>query len=398
MRLRRYLEVLRTPGVARVALFALIGRLPFGTLPLSILLLMRQEHYEYGQIGAVLAAESLAVAVTAVIAARLIDRLGQTAVLLVTGAVTGVVICGQALAISEGAPVALVVALATVQGAVIPPVSPSIRVLWKELVPEERLETAYAFDSVALELAFIVGPLIAAGLAAAWNPVAGVLLCAALYSVAAFGFATAPASRAWKPAENVERTRAGALGASGIRVLVLVAVLAAISFGGLEVALTAFAEDEGSRGAVGPLITVWALGSVVGGLAYGARTWKSPPPRRFLALSALLALANVPLPFAETVAMMGLFLFFTGLALAPLGATEYALIADLAPGGTVTEAYSWLIAANTTGAAAGAFLAGIVIDHASLDWALAIAPITCGLGLLAALAGRRMLASSPAAV
>jgi predicted MFS family arabinose efflux permease len=136
----------------------------------------------------------------------------------------------------------------------------------------------------------------------------------------------------------------------------------------------------------------------VGGLAYGARTWKSPPPRRFLALSALLALANVPLPFAETVAVMGLFLFFTGLALAPLGATEYALIADLAPGGTVTEAYSWLIAANTAGAAAGAFLAGIVIDHASLDWALAIAPITCALGLLAALAGRRTLASSPAAV
>ena len=30
---------------------------------------------------------------------------------------------------------------------------------------------------------------------------------------------------------------------------------------------------EGSRGAVGPLITVWALGSVIGGLWYGARIW-----------------------------------------------------------------------------------------------------------------------------
>jgi len=66
--LRGYLEVLRTPGVARVASFALLGRLPFGTLPLSILLLMRREHYDYGQIGAVLAAEALAVAATAVVA------------------------------------------------------------------------------------------------------------------------------------------------------------------------------------------------------------------------------------------------------------------------------------------------------------------------------------------
>jgi hypothetical protein len=72
-----------------------------------------------------------------------------------------------------------------------------MRALWRELVPEDRVETAYAFDSVALELAFIVGPLIASGLATAWTPQAGVLLCAGLYSGAAFGFARAPASRAW---------------------------------------------------------------------------------------------------------------------------------------------------------------------------------------------------------
>jgi predicted MFS family arabinose efflux permease len=108
-------------------------------------------------------------------------------------------------------------------------------------------------------------------------------------------------------------------------------------------------------------------------------------------LSALLALATVPLPLAETLVVMGLFLFGTGLALAPLGATEYALIADLAPVGTATEAYSWLIVANTTGSAAGAFISGLLIDNASVDWALGSAAIACGLGLVAALAGRRFL-------
>jgi len=157
--LSRYLEVLRSPGVARVAVFAMIGRLPFGTLPLSILLLMRKEHYDYGQIGAVLAAEALAVAATAVFAGRLIDRLGQAPVLLTTGAITGVTISIQALAIVSGAATGILVLLAVVQGATIPPVSASMRALWTELVDEERLETAYAFDSVALELAFIAGPL-----------------------------------------------------------------------------------------------------------------------------------------------------------------------------------------------------------------------------------------------
>src|SRR3712207_8111993 len=62
------------------------------------------------------------------------------------------------------------------------------------------------------------------------------------------------------------RTREGALRAAGIRTLVAAGAVSAISFGALEVALTAFAEAGGSRGAVGPLLTPWALGSGIGGL------------------------------------------------------------------------------------------------------------------------------------
>jgi hypothetical protein len=61
MNLGRYLDVLRVPGVARVAAFATIGRLPFAIVPLSIVLLMREEGYHYGQIGAVVGAEEASV-------------------------------------------------------------------------------------------------------------------------------------------------------------------------------------------------------------------------------------------------------------------------------------------------------------------------------------------------
>ena len=391
MNLRRYLDVLRAPGVARVVVFALIGRLPFGTLPLSMVLLMRHEHYDYGQVGAVLATEALSVGVTAVFVGRLVDRIGHARVLITTGTITAVAICLQAAAMASGASVALLIVLGVVQGATVPPISPSMRALWRDLIPDHRLDTAYAFDSVALELAFIVGPLLAAGLATAWTPLAGMIVSAAFYCVAAIGFATAPASRAWRPEESVERTRAGALRSPGIRTLVVAAACAAVAFGALEVALTAFAEEQGSRDAVGPLITVWSIGSLVGGLVYGARTWSSPAPRRFLILSGLLGLGAVPLPFAGSLIAMGAFLFGTGLALAPLGATAYGLLATLAPAGTATEAYSWHIVANVVGSSIGAFLAGLLIDHASVDWALASASISCGLALLVGLAGRRTL-------
>jgi MFS family permease len=392
--LGRYLELLRTPGVGRLALFALMGRLPFGTLQLSMVLLMRREDYDYGQIGAVVGAEALAIGVTAAFVGRLVDRVGHVPVLLATGTATAIAICVEAAAIVAGASLPLLVLLAVVQGGTVPPISVSMRSFWAMLVPEERLDTAYAFDAIALEVVFIVGPLIAAGLATAWTPAAGMVLCALLYSGAAAGFAGAPAVRAWRPAEGAERSRAGALRSAGIRMLVISGAIAAISFGTLEVALTAFAESEGSRGAVGPLVTIWGLGSIAGGLAYGARTWRTPAAWRYPLLLALLGLGAVPLPFAGSLIAMGAFLFATGLAIAPLGATEYSLIGMLAPAGTATEAYSWQIVANTTGSAVGALLAGLLVEHASIDWALASASMACGLGLLVALVWRRTLATA----
>jgi MFS family permease len=180
-----------------------------------------------------------------------------------------------------------------------------------------------------------------------------------------------------------------------MRTLVLAGAIMAISLGALEVALPAFAEREGSRSAVGPLIAVWSLGSLVGGLWYGARSWRAPPARRLVILLGLLGVGSVPLAFAPSLGAMAALLFVTGLALAPLATTEYALVDRLAPSGTETEAYSWQIVATVTGAAAGSVLAGILAEHASVDWALAIPAIACALGFTVALARRRSLRPAP---
>jgi MFS family permease len=162
--------VVRTPGVARLAAFATTGRLPFAIVPLSIVLLMREEAYDYGKIGAVVGAEALAVGVTAGFVGRLVDRVGRRQVILVTGAVTTLALTAETIAILSASPIWVLVAVAAVQGGTIPPISASMRSLWSQLVPEETLESAYAFDAIQLELVFVVGPLIAAGLATALTP------------------------------------------------------------------------------------------------------------------------------------------------------------------------------------------------------------------------------------
>ena len=133
--------------------------------------------------------------VTAGFVGRLVDRVGRRQVILVTGGVTSFMLCAEAVGILSDAAVWLLVVLAALQGATIPPISASMRSLWSQLVPEETLESAFAFDAIQLELVFVIGPLIAAGLATALSPAVGMFLCAGFYLIAAMGFATAPAAR-----------------------------------------------------------------------------------------------------------------------------------------------------------------------------------------------------------
>ena len=266
--------------------------------------------------------------------------------------------------------------LAALQGATIPPISASMRSLWSQLVPEETLESAYAFDAIQLELVFVIGPLIAAGLATAVSPAAGLLLCAASTPRAAA--ASHAAGRASAAADDeVERTRAGALRSPGMRTLVLVGAITAISFGGLEVALPAFAEAEGLAGRWVRSSRCgrsgrWSAGSGTGG-GPGARRSRSASWSSWRCWRS----ASAPLPFAPSIGVMGVLLVLTGLALAPLATTEYALVGQARAAGTATEAYSWQIVANVMGAAAGSFIAGVLAEEASVEWALATAGIAC---------------------
>jgi MFS family permease len=391
--LSRYLDVLRTPGVGRLALFTFIGRFPFAIVGLSLILLMRHEAYGYGDIGVVSAGEGLAIAATGALLGRLADRRGRSRVILVCGIATAVALTALTAAILAAAPVGLLVALSTAYGGAIPPISASMRSLWRVLVPEDRVESAYAFDTVQLELVFIIGPLIAAGLATALSPAVGMFLCAGLYLVAATGFATAPLVRSAALEADAPRTRAGALGSAGMRTLVALALLAAVSFGAIDIALPAFSEQEGSRAAAGPLLTAWALGSVVGGLWYGSRPWRIPAEQRLIALSGLLALGSAPIVFAWSIPAMGVLLVLAGLAIAPLGTTQYALVEKLAPPGTSTEAYSWLIVATAVGFSLGATGAGVLAEQTDVAWALAGAVLASAAGFLIALFRRRTLRS-----
>jgi MFS family permease len=388
---RRYLDLLRAPGVVPLFAATTVGRLPYGMNVLALILLLRSEGFSYAEVGIVTAAAGLAVGLTSPVLGRLIDRLGQTRVLVAAAVICLCANASLTAAALAGAGVAPLILLALIAGGSTPPISPAMRTLWPRLVGRERLDTAFAFDALQLEVVFIAGPLLAAAIAVWISPEVAYLSGTAMQAGGALAFAAAPASRRWRPVPSEAEKRVGALSVPGMRVLVAALAIGTVALGVLEIGIAAFAEREASRSDSGWLFALWGVGSLAGGLWYGGRDWRTSADRRFLAVSAVLAVGLAPLPLAGSMPVFAVLVVVAGLGLAPSTAAGYSLVGELAPPEAMTEAYAWQIVAYVAGSSVGAWLAGVLVDAFSVEAALACAPVTAALGLLVAILGRRSL-------
>ncbi len=391
MVLSPYLRLLEPPGTARLTLMMLLARIPIGIFGLAIVLLVKEHSGSFADAGAASAAWAIGAGVVGPIQGRLVDRFGQPAVLIPStilnaAAIVGVVVVAE----TEGA-LWLLCALAAIGGAALPPIGACMRSVWADVFAEDldARNTAYSFDSVVAELFFIVGPLLTTVLAALGSPSLALLVGAALSLVGTLGFATGELARRWRNAHE-SRPRAGALSSRGMRMLMIATIPTGTSFGVLEVALPAFAIKEGEEAALaGILLSAMAIGSIAGGLWYGARSWSGPVVARYLWLHVIFTLLLLPMLVASSMVQMGAAMVLAGLFLPPTAAAGYLMIDRITPPGTMTEATTWAMTSNVAGAAIGAAIGGLVIQHASVEWAFALAFAGPALGTAIAVTFRR---------
>lgn len=388
---------------------SLLGRLPYGMSSLSLVLFLVAQTGSFAAAGAVAASAALAAGLGAPLLGRVIDRRGQTTVLLAAAAVHTVGLLAIVAVGRADAPVAVLAVLAAVSGAATPPLSPCLRTLWPVLLGDQSaVRTALALDALVIEAVFIGGPLAVAVIVTIASPAAGLLVAAALALAGTLLFARQPPSREWRGSARRGRGPSP-LVAPGIRTLLIGACGVGIVLGALEVALPAFGAEQGEPGIAGVALAAIAAGSAVGGLTYGARTGgiaagpgatsaggtKDVRPV-YLVLIAALPLAAALLLLADSVLALLLLAPLAGLAIAPLTAAENELAGTVAPPGTVTEAYAWMLTALVGGVAAGNALAGALVEGSGWRTALAIACACALLGALVTLARRRTLTPSRA--
>jgi MFS family permease len=387
-----YSSILRLPGAPRLVITALLARLPVGMNALAVVLLVRRATGSFADAGIVDAGLALGAVLISAGQGRLIDRLGQPRVLIPSALISSAALVGLDLAVHQHVSVAALVVLAAIGGGALPPISASMRALWAALIPEPgRRESAFALEAVLTEVYFIAGPLLTALIVTLASPSAAVITSACLTVAGTIAFATSLPSRGWRAA-RAKRTLAGPLAGPGMRTLVLAVVPMGLAFGTVEVAMPALATRHGDPAAAGILLGALAGGSLIGGLAYGIRTWQGSTAQRYLFLNAIFAAGMAPLILAGSIPVMVVLMAVAGFTLAPVTACTFGLIEDVAPPGTTTEAFSWLFTANMVGTAAGAAAAGAVIHSSTIRTALLIPVCGVAVGFLVALARRRTLA------
>src|SRR4051795_1398026 len=130
----RYARILRAPHVLALMVSALVARLPIGIDALAIVLFLREKTGSYAAAGIVSAAFALGGGAGAPLSGRLVDRFGHRRVLVPLALVHA---GGLALVVGLAfldAPVAVLVLAGFLAGVALPPISATMRPLWRPLL------------------------------------------------------------------------------------------------------------------------------------------------------------------------------------------------------------------------------------------------------------------------
>ncbi len=297
--------------------------------------------------------------------ARLIDRWGQRRVVAVS--VPIFLVAGSALVVACASlsPAAWVVlALAGLTGATAPPVGALAAARWRRTAESTGLlPAAFALEGSLNDLTFFIGPILVTTVSATVAPSAGLVVALSCVAVGMIGLLTATES---EPAPSQSTTR-GVLADPRLlnrRFLTLFVANLAMGFffGGIGVAITAFALAHDAGALAGPIAAGSSIVSLLAGLAYGAAQ-RGRPTETMLSAATVITLGCASLALVPGVPLMFLGYAIVGgcVALVLIPASELLQKATVAA--VYTQAMTWINSASAVGIAASASVIGYVIQE-----------------------------------
>ncbi len=390
--LKPYREVLARPGALAFSSAGVLARLPISMVGIGIVLAVSGIYGSYGLAGRVSAVYVVVQAICSPLLARLVDRYGQARAMRPATVVSAAAIAGFVVAAALGAPTGWLYALAVLIGASSGSIGALVRARWSYVLDDHRaLHTAYSLESALDELVFVVGPVLATVLATTVAPTAGLMVPIAAMLVGGLVFL---GLRETEPPVSVrtEGTPHGSVMRSG-SMLVVAAVFVAMGaiFGATDVAVVAFAEERGNKGVAGVILAVFALGSMISGLAYGSRHFVRPLWERFALGMVALAIGVSLFGLAHSLPALAAVMFLAGFSIAPTIINGNGLVQQIVPRSQLTEGLTWVGTSLGVGVSLGSSLSGALIDARGSHGGFLVVQAAAALSVVATVLSLRRL-------
>ena len=358
MSIAPYRVVLASRGLRSALLLGTLVRIPvFSAGVLLTVHVVMTLGGSYAAAGLLAAVATVAIAVSGPWRGRLLDRIGLRRVVLPSTVVA--LVCWSVAPFVGYLPLLV---LAGIAGLFVVPTFSIIRQAVIAAVPEPDRRTAISLDAVAVELSFIVGPASAIWAASHWDTrwvlfgiqMLGVVGGAALW-------VANPVLRSEGEEDGEDATRPVLSDWFGLPFVAVCLAAASATFvlSGTDLGIVARMRELGEPTAIGLVLALWGLGSLVGALVYGGL---SRSISTFWLLGAL-ALVTFPMALADgTWSLAGLG-FVAGLLCAPTITASVDQASRIVPASARGEAMGWHGSSLTLGGALGAPFAGLAIDE-----------------------------------
>ncbi|WP_295813429.1 MFS transporter [uncultured Nitratireductor sp.] len=386
-----YSQIFKAPGAKGFAAAGFFARLPIAMAPIGIVAMLSQSHGEYWLAGAVSATFALTNAFVAPQISRLVDRRGQGAILTPFTTISVIAFLILIVATNRDWPLWTLFASA-LAAATMPSIPAMVRSRWTEIFHDRpELNTAFAFESAADELVYIAGASLSVGLSVSLFPEAGMLTSTLFLSFGTAAFvlqrSTEPGIR---PAEDGP-TRS-AIRLRPVQIVTLALIFVGAIFATAEVSSVAITKALGQPSAASLVIGVYAVGSFLIGIVIGALNLKMALQRQLAIAVAIIAITTPPLLFADTVALLAVAVFVSGLAVSPTFITAFGVIERRVSPAMLTEGITWVMTGIGIGMALGSFAAGWVVDTFGPQNGFWVSVVASFSALATVLLGQRSLA------
>ncbi|MBG9801289.1 MFS transporter [Brevibacillus laterosporus] len=388
-----YRELFDAPGAKGFSAAGFIARMPISMTGIGLVTMLSQLRGEYWLAGTVAATFALAAALMAPQISRLVDRLGQSRLLLPATVVSVLSIIALLLCTRYQAPDWTLFLFALLAG-FMPSMPAMVRARWTELYRgSPKLHTAFSFESVVDEICFIIGPVISVGLSVMVFPEAGPLLSCVFLAIGVLLFT---AQKSTEPAVRPLSTRnkGAVIKIGSLRVLVYTLAAIGTIIGTVDVVSVAFSENQGNTVAASMVLSVYAIGSCLAGLIFGTLTLNAPLYRQFLGAVAISTMTMLPLLFVDRIATLAVAIFFAGMSVAPTMIITMGLVEKIVPESQITEGMTWAITGLGIGVALGSAVAGWFVDRFGARSGFFVAVVAGVLALVIIILGYRALRSA----